>query len=325
MALLSAIITPTNLVTANSSIALVNKTLTAPVINSPTGIVKGDVGLGNVDNTSDATKNSATSTLTNKTLTSPVINSPTGIVKGDVGLGNVDNTSDATKNAATATLTNKTLTAPTIASANLTTALTLAGAAGTNGQVLTSAGSGLPSWTTPSSGALTLLSTVTASTSATVDVETTFDSTYDAYLIVGTGITQTAVESLNVRMKIGGTYISTATYKYHIHAMVSAYATYDAVVSSADSNILVSGQYPSTGAEQSIDFIMRVYTPTSTAFTKMIDWQGVTTTNNSPIRLMGFSGAGYNTGTGALTGMRFLFGAGNILAGKFRLYGIANS
>ena len=52
----------------------------------------------------------------------------------------------------TQTLTNKTLTAPTIASANLTTALTLAGAAGTNGQVLTSAGSGLPSWTTLSSG-----------------------------------------------------------------------------------------------------------------------------------------------------------------------------
>jgi len=52
----------------------------------------------------------------------------------------------------TSTLTNKTLTAPTVASANLTTALTLAGAAGTNGQVLTSAGSGLPSWTTLSSG-----------------------------------------------------------------------------------------------------------------------------------------------------------------------------
>lgn len=88
---------------------LTNKTLTSPVINSPTGITKGDVGLGNVDNTSDATKNAASVTLTNKTLTSPVINSPTGIVKGDVGLGNVDNTSDATKNAASVTLTNKTI------------------------------------------------------------------------------------------------------------------------------------------------------------------------------------------------------------------------
>lgn len=35
---------------------------------------KSAVGLSNVDNTSDATKNSATATLTNKTLTSPLIN-----------------------------------------------------------------------------------------------------------------------------------------------------------------------------------------------------------------------------------------------------------
>lgn len=94
---------------------------TLPVANGGTGqtsvsafktaltLVKGDVGLGNVDNTSDATKNAASATLANKTLTAPVINSPTGIVKGDVGLGNVDNTSDATKNAASATLTTKTI------------------------------------------------------------------------------------------------------------------------------------------------------------------------------------------------------------------------
>lgn len=81
-------------------------------VNGQTGVVvvtKSDVGLSNVDNTSDATKNAATATLTNKTLTAPVINSPTGIVKADVGLSNVDNTSDATKNAASVTLTNKTI------------------------------------------------------------------------------------------------------------------------------------------------------------------------------------------------------------------------
>jgi hypothetical protein len=81
-------------------------------VNAKTGAVvinKADVGLSNVDNTSDATKNAAVTTLTNKTLTAPVINSPTGLVKADVGLGNVDNTSDATKNAASATLTNKTI------------------------------------------------------------------------------------------------------------------------------------------------------------------------------------------------------------------------
>lgn len=80
---------------------LTNKTLTSPAIATPTGLVKGDVGLGNVDNTSDASKatteRAATATLTNKTLTSPVINTPTGIVKGDVGLGNVSNLSIATQ------------------------------------------------------------------------------------------------------------------------------------------------------------------------------------------------------------------------------------
>lgn len=45
---------------------MTNKTLTSPVINTPTGIVKGDVGLGNVDNTSDVSKNAAAVTLTNK-------------------------------------------------------------------------------------------------------------------------------------------------------------------------------------------------------------------------------------------------------------------
>lgn len=75
--------------------------------SNPHSVTKAQVGLTNVDDTSDATKNAASVTLTNKTLTSPVINTPTGIVKGDVGLGNVDNTSNATERAATATLTNK--------------------------------------------------------------------------------------------------------------------------------------------------------------------------------------------------------------------------
>lgn len=54
------------------------KNITYAAFKTLLSLVKGDVGLGNVDNTSDATKNSATATLTNKTLTSPVINGATG-------------------------------------------------------------------------------------------------------------------------------------------------------------------------------------------------------------------------------------------------------
>jgi hypothetical protein len=66
----------------------------------------------------------------------------------------------------TQTLTNKTLTAPTIASANLTTALTIAGASGTSGQVLTSGGSGAaPTWVTPAASAGTVTAVASGSLS----------------------------------------------------------------------------------------------------------------------------------------------------------------
>jgi hypothetical protein len=75
-------------------------------VNGHTGaavvLVKADIGLGNVDNTSNATERAATATLTNKTLTAPVINSPTGIVKADIGLGSADNTADSNKPVSTA-------------------------------------------------------------------------------------------------------------------------------------------------------------------------------------------------------------------------------
>jgi hypothetical protein len=48
--------------TLTGSQTLTNKTLTTPAITSPTGLVKADVGLGNVDNTSDANKPVSTAT-----------------------------------------------------------------------------------------------------------------------------------------------------------------------------------------------------------------------------------------------------------------------
>lgn len=79
-------------------------------VNGQQGVVvlgKGDVGLGNVDNTSDANKPVSTAQQTALNLKAPLA-SPTftgtvgGITKSMVGLGNVDNTSDANKPVSTA-------------------------------------------------------------------------------------------------------------------------------------------------------------------------------------------------------------------------------
>lgn len=227
---------------------------------------------------------------------------------------------------ATQTLTNKTLTAPTIASANLTTALTLAGAAGTNGQVLTSAGSGLPTWSSPSAGSLTLLSTVTASNSATVDVETTFSSTYDAYLLVVTGMTsQNNNVGIRAQMKLSGSYVSTSTYKYFVDSSQSNFGAGNSNSNSSTEIILSNGSTGNNAAD-SADLQISIYNPSNTAFSKMITWDGVnyiTSLNTGTVGTA--SGIAVNTGTGALTGLRIYFGSGNVVAGKFRLYGIANS
>jgi hypothetical protein len=80
-------------------------------VNGQTGAVvltKSDIGLANVDNTSDLNKpiSTATQTALDSKVTS--VNGQTGIVvltKSDIGLANVDNTSDLNKPISTATQT----------------------------------------------------------------------------------------------------------------------------------------------------------------------------------------------------------------------------
>ena len=92
---------------------LTNKTLTSPVINSPTGIVKADVGLGNVDNTSDANKPVSTAQQTALDLKADKA-SPT--FTGTVNAANVTLSGNLTVNGTTTTVssTNLEITDPLI-------------------------------------------------------------------------------------------------------------------------------------------------------------------------------------------------------------------
>ena len=102
---------------------LANPTFTGTV----SGVTKAHVGLGNVDNTSDASKPVSTLTQAALDLKAPLASpaftgTVTGITKAMVGLSNVDNTSDATKFANTP-LTGVT----TAATVNASTALQVGG------------------------------------------------------------------------------------------------------------------------------------------------------------------------------------------------------
>ena len=88
-----------------------------------------------------------TQTLTNKTLTAPTIS--TIVNTGTITLPT--STDTLVGKATTDTLTNKTLTSPAISGAVLTGTVTAGGGVGTNGQVLSSTGTGVQ-WTSTAAG-----------------------------------------------------------------------------------------------------------------------------------------------------------------------------
>jgi len=190
--------------------------------------------------------------------------------------------------------------------------------AGTSGQLLQSNGASAPTWVTASAGALTLLSTVTASNSATVDIETTFSSTYDRYIIEAIDIR--SVDSgviIGAQYKLSGAYVTNTTYAFHRMQPNDASAAYigSALAAGAASSIGV------TGASGRSQFTMHITNPTSTTLQKLVYWTGGSISSDAvTVR----AGAGLNQGTGALTGVRFFASTGNISSGTFRLYGISN-
>lgn len=163
-----------------------------------------------------------------------------------------------------------------------------------------------------------LLSVVTASNSATVDVETTFDSTYDKYVIEVDGLTvQTDSTDLYCRLKIGGSYLATNQYNYHSLRLAVTVTP----VSAEDKIVLVTDL--SNQATASAHMRMTLANPSSTAFSKNVHYDGVITEGSGNIACHFVGGGGtISSANQALTGVRFLMSSGNIVAGSFKLYGL---
>jgi len=207
--------------------------------------------------------------------------------------------------------------------ANLTTfgnVFTLPTADGTADQVLKTDGSGSLGFTTVASGGLTHLSTVTAGGASTVDIETTFDSTYDTYQLVVTDLTvNTDGVNLFMRHKIGGSYITNGTYdfatrRYDTDGNATTYS--NGFGNGSNINVMIG---LGNDAHASADLIMYISNPTDTATRKITRWHGNYFEDDNDVHYVW--GIGFNSGTSALTGIRFYLSSG-LITGTFRLYGI---
>lgn len=188
-------------------------------------------------------------------------------------------------------------------------------AVGSAGQLLQTNGAGAPSWVTASSGALVYISTVTASSSATVSVS--LGSTYENYLLVANGVTSSTTQVI-LQMQFGGI---TANYKFKVMTISSDDNTFYGSGASSQTKLSLSYSSAASGTTSSMNFSMRIPNPSNTTFMKSVWWDGVNVANRVETML----GVGSNTSTGALTSLVFSYESGNISAGTFRLYGIANS
>lgn len=156
-----------------------------------------------------------------------------------------------------------------------------------------------------------LLLTVTASNSATVDLEGVFDDTYDEYEIVADNITVATGGAISTRFKIGGAYITSSTYGSigFSNTTTQSNKVFDDLGNAAGVNA---------------HFIAHLQNPEKTGIYHVLFFQGIAgqagVTNGTPAY---FTNAGvYNNTTGALTGIRFYSDAGNVLTGTFRVFGI---
>lgn len=195
-------------------------------------------------------------------------------------------------------------------------------AAGTASQVLTSAGAGTPTWTTPSSGALVFISSQTVSTAvSSVDFTSGISATYDDYQIIFENMTASVIYA-NVRF-----------YLYQSSAFSTSYST--ATLTGAAGNLTTAATNTNFGQIQGTS-------PTdplaATTWRGNLLLQNVNSSAARGVSLMGTVAAlgvsqggefaiqiisGASNTAAVATGFRVAYNTGNIVTGTVRLYGIA--
>jgi hypothetical protein len=177
-------------------------------------------------------------------------------------------------------------------------------------------------------GGMTLISSQTASASASISFTTGIDSTYKEYQFYFINMhpaTDTASFEFNFSTDSGSNYnvtkTTTAFRAVHDEADGTAVSTYrtaeDLAQDTAFQRIAVD---VGNGNDESCSGSLQLFNPASTTYVKHF----ITTTNNYTSANFSINGfyAGYGNTTSAINAIQFKFSSGNIDDGTILMYGI---
>ena len=180
-------------------------------------------------------------------------------------------------------------------------------------------------------GAMTLISTQTASSSATISFTSGIDSTYPIYVFKMINVHPSSEQKFYVNFRDGGTnYDATKTTTqfraYHFESGSGAGLGYqdslDLAQSTSDQMI---GQEIATDNDASGFGELWLFSPSSTTYVKhFMAHFSHHYTNSAPGCIDNWT-AGYINTTTAIDGGQFKFASGNCDSGTFKLYGIKDS
>ena len=184
----------------------------------------------------------------------------------------------------------------------------------------------LPTAAALTDGNLTLLTTATASSSATLTFDSNINSTYNSYLFKFIDIhPATDGAHFQVNFRDGSTdYDATKTTTffraYHTEGASSGleYRTADDLAQSTSAQGI--GKTVGNGNDECCSGILHLFDPSSTTFVKHFIstvnvYENGDATHNHNV-------AGYCNVTAAIDGVQFSFSSGNIDAGTIKMYGV---
>jgi len=180
-------------------------------------------------------------------------------------------------------------------------------------------------------GSLNLISTSTASSSATIDITSGLDSTYKEYIIKFINI-HPASDSVHflfqgdtgTNTSYNQTISSTSFRAYNYEGAGTPtlqYYTSGDLAQATDFHYMTGNAGVGNDSDQSFSGTMHLFEPSNTTFVKHFIMD---TNSHGPSNYtMRFFAAGYFNTTTAITRLRFKFSSGNIDSGTIKLYGVS--